>query len=327
MPRIDEFGLISRLFAPMAARHPGALGLTDDAALLDCPPGHSLVLTADALVAGVHFLPDDPPDLIARKAVRVNVSDIAAMGGRPYAVMLAACFSRDADCAWLDRFAAGLKADLDAFGVALIGGDTVATPGPATFAITALGYVKSGGELRRSTARSGDVVWVSGSIGDAAFGLFVARGQASGLSDEAAAFLLDRYRLPQPRLALGAALCGVAHACMDVSDGLIGDLAHICEASHVGAVVEAAKVPLSVAAKAAIAAGLGDGLATALTGGDDYELLFAAPPEATEDLYRLSDTLALRLTPIGKIIDGEGVQVVSENGAPVPLAHNGYRHF
>ncbi len=326
MPQVDEFGLISRLFAPLAARHPGALGLTDDAALLDCPPGHRLVLTADALVAGVHFFPDDPADLIARKAVRVNVSDLAAMGARPAAVMLAACFPKGTPFSWMECFASGLKADLEEFAIPLIGGDTVATPGPATFSITALGYVENGQELRRSTARSGDSLWVSGTIGDAALGLLVAQGQGGDLSETDLAALLDRYRLPRPRLALGPALTGLASACMDVSDGLVGDLGHICKASGVGAILNADAVPLSKAAQAMIAA-RPDLLETALTGGDDYELLFTAPPSAAAELEVLSRTLGLRLSRIGTIIEGQGVLVRRSNGEPLPLHSGSYRHF
>lgn len=327
MPAIDEFDLIARLFAPLAARHPGALGLTDDAALLDCPAGWNIVLTADALVAGVHFLPDDPPDLIARKAVRVNVSDLAAMGAIPRAVMLAACFPQGTDAAWLECFVGGLRTDLDEFGIALIGGDTVATPGPLTLSITALGQARQGLELRRSAARPGDRVWVSGDIGDAAFGLLVAQGQASGLSPSAAASLLGRYRLPTPRCALGAGLVGLAHACMDVSDGLIGDLGHICQASGVGAEIEAAAVPLSEAGRTAIALGLGRGMTTALTGGDDYELLFTAPSEVDEELLTLSARLGLPITPIGRIIAAGGVLVRDADGNSLPFGMGGYRHF
>ncbi len=327
MPALDEFELIRRLFAPLAAGHPGALGLADDAALVDCPPGRRLVLTTDAIVAGVHFLPDDPPDLIARKLVRVNLSDLAAMGAEPVGALLAACFPRGVDASWVERFAAGLGADLTEFRLPLLGGDTVATPGPATFALTALGTVEIGTELRRSGARAGDRLWVSGTVGDGAFGLFVARGEAKELATPHAAELLDRYRLPRPRLALGRALRGVAHAAMDVSDGLIGDLGHICETSGVGAIVEAARVPLSDAARAAIAAGLGQGLLTALTGGDDYELLFTAAPESDAKLGALSRDLGLRLAPIGGIIAGAEVRVEGPGGERLDMPRGGYRHF
>jgi len=326
MPAPDEFELIRRLFAPLATSA-GALGLLDDAALVETPAGRRIALTTDAIVAGVHFLPDDPPDLVARKLVRVNLSDLAAMGAEPAGLLLAACFPQSAEAAWIERFAAGLAADCGGFAVPLLGGDTVATPGPATFVVTAVGTVEAGMELRRSTARIGDRLWVSGTIGDGAFGLFAARGAATALAPEEAAFLRDRYRLPEPRVALGRALIGVATAAMDVSDGLVGDLEHICETSRVGAMIEAARVPLSAPARAAIAAGIGQGLATALVGGDDYELLFAAPPAADARVAAIGAHLGLRLTAIGTIIAGSGVRVEGPGGTPLALAARGYRHF
>lgn len=326
MPAPDEFDLIRRLFAPLAT-DPGALGLTDDAALLDCPPGRRLVLTTDAIVAGVHFLADDPPNLIAQKLMRTNLSDLAAMGATPVGVLLACCFERGAGTEWIEGFAAGLAADCKAFGVSVLGGDTVATPGPATFALTAVGTVATGRELRRSTACVGDRIWVSGTIGDGAFGLIAARGGADALGLDHRRFLSDRYRLPEPRLALGQRLAGIATAAMDVSDGLVGDLAHIAETSKVGAVVETERLPLSGAARAAISAGLGLGIATALTGGDDYELLFTAPPAANSSLAALAADLGLRLTPIGSIIAGSGVRVDGPDGKPLSFHTQGYRHF
>ncbi|MDR3440833.1 thiamine-phosphate kinase [Telmatospirillum sp.] len=326
MPGLDEFSLIERLFAPLAARHPGALGLTDDAALIDGPAGQQWAITTDALVAGVHFLPDDPPDLIARKLLRVNLSDLAAMGATPFAVLLATCFPLGVDERWLECFASGLKTDCEIFSVAVIGGDTVATPGPLTLAVTAIGAVAQGSALLRSNARSGDDIWVSGAIGDAAFGLLVAQGRTSGLTPAAVEALLERYRLPSPRTALGPALIGLARAAMDISDGLIGDLDHICKTSGVGAVVEAGRLPLSAAVEAAMAAGFG-GVERALTGGDDYELLFTVPPDKAAAIGELGRRLGLRLTKIGQIIDGEGVRVVNANGDPLTLTGSGYRHF
>lgn len=321
----DEFDLIRRLFAPLAT-DPAALGLVDDAALLEVPAGRVLVATTDAIVAGVHFLPDDPPDSIARKLVRVNLSDLAAMGAEARAILLAACFPRDVAESWIAAFATGLGSDCRAFRVALLGGDTVATPGPATFAATALGFARKDAALRRSGAKAGDRVWVSGTIGDSAFGLMAARGER-GLAPEHKAALAARYRLPEPRLALGQSLLGLASAAMDVSDGLIGDLEHICEASGVGAMVEAGRVPLSAAAAAAIEAGWGEGLATALTGGDDYELLFTAPPAAEARILELSTGLGLRLTAVGTIIAGSGVSVAGPGGHALSLRARGYRHF
>ncbi len=325
----DEFGLIAELFAPLAAGYPGALGLTDDAAFMPAEPGTDTVVTMDAMVAGVHFLPDDPPDQIARKLVRVNLSDLAAKGASVSVVMLAAAFPVGISRGWLRRFATGLKQDLDYFGVVLIGGDTVSTPGPLTLALTAFGKVAAGRGLLRSGARPGDEVWVSGSIGDGALGLRACRGQLEHLADGHVAALAERYRLPNPRTRLGPSLLGLASASMDVSDGLVQDLGHLCRASGVAAEVEAALVPRSAAAEAALAADQSL-LATMLTGGDDYELLFTTPAGAADVLERLSRELAVPLTRIGRIVAGDGrggVVVLGGDGAPLALAHGGWRHF
>lgn len=323
--KVDEFGLIARLFAPLAARHGGALGLTDDCALFDGPGDYAWAVTSDALVAGVHFLPDDPPELIARKLIRVNLSDLAAMGAAPRFILMACCFPIGVTSDWLDRFAAGLKADCDEFSVALIGGDTVATPGPLTLCLTALGEVPKGAALLRSNARSGDEIWVSGTLGDAAYGLSVAQNRAGALSAPLQADLLARYRIPQPRIALGLHLRGLVGGCMDISDGLVGDLDHICQTSGVGAELMAEDLPLSAAALAAREAGLGAHLA--LTGGDDYELLFTAAPDQRPALEAIGRRLGLRLSRIGRIMAGQGVRVLDRHGQPLALKSGGYQHF
>ncbi len=322
----DEFRVIAELFAPLARGFPGALNLADDAALLAAEPGSDTVITADAMVAGVHFLADDPPDLVARKLLRVNLSDLAAKGARPVAALLTAAFPQATTLDWLRRFAAGLGEDLDRYDFALIGGDTVATPGPLTLSLTLLGRVAAGTALLRSAARDGDTVWVSGTIGDGALGLDAARGVVAGLTDEDAAFLAGRYRLPQPRVALGLRLVGLAHAAMDVSDGLVQDLGHLCRASGVGAVIEAARVPLSAAAGRAVAADQSR-LASVLAGGDDYELLFTAPAAAAAAVAALADGAGVPLSAIGRIVAGSGVTVLGDCGRPLHLAREGWRHF
>lgn len=323
-----EFDLIADLFAPLAAGYSGALNLRDDAALVDLPAGHRLVITTDALVAGVHFLPDDPPDLVARKAVRVNLSDVAAMGARPVGLLVAACFPRDGGTAWVERFAAGLAADVAELGVPVIGGDTVATPGPATITVTALGQVATGAELRRDAAREGDVLMVSGTIGDGALGLAVQRGRCAGLEPALRDALIDRYRLPQPRVTLGPALSGVARACLDVSDGLLGDLGHICRASGLGAVVEADAVPLSAAARAAVATDESLLRSAVLCGGDDYELLFTVAPDRVAEAEAAARQAGVTVTAIGAMVAGEGV-AVRYAGGPPEVAGDGvsWRHF
>jgi thiamine-monophosphate kinase len=330
-PKPGEFELIRRFFAPLARAQPGALGLIDDAALLEPTAGCELVITTDCVVAGVHFPEDEAAGLIARRLLRVNLSDLAAMGARPVGYLLDAAFPDSIDEDWLAVFASGLAADQKSYGISLLGGDTVATPGPLTLSVTALGEVRSGGALRRDAAKSGDRVFVSGTIGDGVLGLRVVKGGLAGLSAPHRDFLADRFHLPQPRVALGMALVGderpvPAHAALDVSDGLVADLGHICNASGVAAVIEAVAVPLSDAARAA----LSDDpalLTTILTGGDDYELVFTAPSEAAATLAELSRSLDLPITEIGRIEGGAGVRVIDADGRDLALPDGGYHHF
>ncbi len=321
---LGEFGRIGRFFAPLAG--PGGLGLKDDAALVECRPGHRLVVTVDAIVEGVHYLSDDPPDLVARKLLRVNLSDLAAMGARPLHYLLATALPASLGDEWVARFAAGLAEDQRRFGVALLGGDSVATSGPAVLSLTALGEVAAGAEIRRSGAKSGDRIWVSGTIGDAFLGLQALRGGHPTVAPADRAALTRRFQLPEPRTELGPRLAGVAHAMLDVSDGLIADLGHICDASETGATVALPSLPLSRGAQRAVVAepDLPPRLAAA---GDDYELLFTAPPEAGETIGRLATELKLPITAIGTIEQGSGVRLVDAAGNPVPVATAGYRHF
>lgn len=323
----DEFGLIKRLFLPLTGGDPAALALADDVALIDGPAGRQWAITNDAIIAGVHFLPDDPADLIARKLVRVTLSDLAAKGATPKFLLLSAGFPKDSRLEWLDLFASGLKSDCGQFKVLLIGGDTVATPGPLTLSLTAIGEITRNAALLRSAARVGDNIWVSGSLGDSALGLRVAKGEVPDLTPQHADYLLERYRLPRPRLALGRALLGLAHAAMDVSDGLLADLGHICDCSHVGAEIQAASLPRSPSAAALFAMGGYDEVAILAGGGDDYELLFTAAPAADEAIDRLSVSLDLPLSRIGRITDVPGVTLLDPGGAAVRVARRGYQHF
>jgi thiamine-monophosphate kinase len=316
LPR--EFQLIARHFRPLAGE--GALALSDDAALLDPPAGRSLVLAADAMIAGVHFLPDDPPETIGRKLLRVNLSDLAAMGAAPLGYLMTTAFPRDTSEDWIARFAQGLAEDQARFGLAVLGGDTVSTPGPLALSLTILGTVAPGAALRRNGAQAGDEIWVSGTIGDGALGLLAARGEIA----DPDGFLAQRYRLPEPRVALGEALAGLAHAAMDVSDGLVQDLGHLARAAGLAAMIEAERVPLSAAAARFWPAER----VRVLTGGDDYELLFAAPPEAAAAVLAAAARSGIAATRIGRFSEGEaGVTVLDAAGAAIALPVGGWSHF
>jgi len=317
-----EFEAIARYFAPLAT-HPGAMGLEDDLAWLAPRAGKRLVLKTDAIVVGIHTLAGDAPDLIARKALRVNLSDLAGKGARPLGYMLALMLPDTTTAAWLARFAAGLGADQKEFGIPLLGGDMTRTPGPATIAITAIGEAQPGPPLLRAGARRDDAVFVTGTIGDAALGLLALEGKLPRLAARHRRFLAQRYHLPEPRLELGAAIARLATAGMDISDGLVADLGHICAASGCGAEIELAAVPASPAAKAA-----GDRYALArVTGGDDYELLFTAPAAAEPRLRAIARKAAVPVTRIGHIVARPGVRVLAPDGGVIPIGAGGWQHF
>jgi thiamine-monophosphate kinase len=315
-----EFEFIARRLRPLATAR-GALDLTDDAALLDPTPGRQLVLTKDAMVAGVHFLEDDPPGQIAQKLQRVNLSDLAAMGATPRGYLLALARPKAIADDWLAAFCAGLAADNVAFGIGLLGGDTVSTPGPLTLSLTAIGEVPEGAALLRSGARPGDDIWVSGTLGDAALGLKVLQGELD-VAEDARGYLIERYRLPRPRLALGQALLGIASATIDISDGLVADLGHILEVSEVGAVLRGEALPLS-----AITRDLPGARDAALSGGDDYELLFTASSERRAEIDTLARRLDLPLTRIGAIRAGSDLSILDAAGQEIGVSSRGWQHF
>jgi thiamine-monophosphate kinase len=325
-PPLDEFGLIRRCFAPLAAGAAGAEGLENDAARLALDAGEELIATKDLMVAGVHFPHEEEPALIARKLLRVNLSDLAAMGARPIGYLLGLALPRDTELAWLDAFAGGLGDDQKSFGLDLLGGDTVATDGPLTLSLTALGSVERGAAFGRSGARPEDRLYVSGTIGDGVLGLRALRGELDGLDPAEQGGLIARYRLPEPRLGLGRALHGLASAVIDVSDGLVADLGHVCEASGVAAVIEAPRIPLSAGARAALGAGRAT-LGELITGGDDYELLFSVPEAGAGGVAAASRESGVAVARIGRIVSGGGVSVKSAEGTPIPLERPGYRHF
>jgi thiamine-monophosphate kinase len=322
--RLGEFALIKRLFAPLSEGAHGAFDLTDDAATLHLPEDRELVVTVDTVIEGVHFLRDDPPDLVARKALRVNLSDLAAKGAEPKGYLLALSLSPWVGDPWLERFAAGLAEDQSRFGIHLLGGDTTAGPGPLNITITALGSVARHRMIRRFGAEPGDAVYVSGTIGDAGAGLKVLRGLKTALSDADRNSLVARYRLPEPRLSLGAKLQGFASASIDVSDGLIADLGHIAEVSGVAIVLDAARIPLSSAYRALTGDGI-DGIVRAATSGDDYEIAFTAPLSAHAAVEAVARETGLAISEIGGVTAGKGVSLLHD-GNPVPVERPGYSH-
>jgi len=320
-----EDRLIARFFAPLAT-HPGALGLSDDAAFIKPPSGCDLVLKTDAIVGGVHFFAEDAADMIARKALRVNLSDLAAKGARPLGFLISLALPKDIGEDWLTSFARGLRADAETYGCPLFGGDTDRTPGPITVAVSMFGSVPEGTMVRRAGAREGDRIFVSGSIGDAALGVVLRRGANWKLNAAQREHLLSRYLLPQPRIALAEAVRLNASAAMDVSDGLAGDLAKLARVSGVAASVEAGKVPLSDAAKAAIAAEPAL-LETALTGGDDYEIVCTVRPDKVAAFATASKAADVPVTEIGTIAAGEGTRFIGADGKVLVFKRASYSHF
>jgi thiamine-monophosphate kinase len=323
-----EDRLIARYFRPLATA-PGAFGLIDDAAALTPPPGCDLVLTTDGVIAGVHFFPDDPPEMVSRKVLRMNLSDLAAKGAMPLGFLLSVALPAANGEAWLGAFAAGLAEDAARYGCPLYGGDTDHTPGPISVSIFAFGAVPRGKMVHRSTARPGDHIVVTGTIGDAAIGLQLRRDRALarrwGLADTAAGQLVSRYLLPQPRNALADAILQYASAAIDVSDGLAGDLAKLCRASSLAADIDIACVPLSAAARAAITAEPAL-LDTALTGGDDYEIVSTLAPEKLAAFRAAAAAAGVAVTEIGRVQAGEGTRFLQGDKA-LSFTRTSYSHF
>ena len=328
--RLGEFDIIARYFAPLATEA-AALALRDDAAVLVVAEGYELIATCDTLIEGVHFLPDDPPDSIGYKALSVNLSDLAAKGARGHVYLLSLAVRRDTQPSWFEAFAAGLRELQQGTGISLVGGDTTASPGPLTITITALGLVRHGHAVLRHGAKKGDRLYVSGTIGDAALGLRLLKDAALtrtwDLSAEDQAFLIDRYRRPQPRTELVIPVRNFAQSAIDVSDGLVGDVEKLAQVSRVGAVIEAGKVPLSPAARKALAHEP-ELLASLLTAGDDYEIVAAVPETSVSAFEAEAKNKGMPVTAIGRISGSGGeVKVLSPDGKPLELDRKGYAHF
>jgi thiamine-monophosphate kinase len=329
--RIDsEEALIARFLAPLAEGFAGGLGLRDDCAVLSPVAGEDLVLTVDAVAEGVHFLSSDAPEDIAWKALAVNVSDLAAKGARPIVYLMSISFPAAPEADWMLRFTDGLRAAQQAFGIVLAGGDTDRRPGPLSVTITAIGSVPAGRMVQRTTARAGDLIFLSGTLGDGALGLELARDDTLhanwGLTESEGRHLLHRYRRPEPRLRLREALLSCASAAMDVSDGLAKDLGSMCRASGVGARIDGTRLPLHSAARKALAADAGI-LGRLISGGDDYEILAAVPASRIADFRACAVAAGITVTDLG-VFDTEPVlQFRAPEGTIMALESGGWDHF
>lgn len=324
-----EDRLIDRYFRPLV-KHAGALGLFDDAASLTPPEGHDLVLTVDASVAGIHFFSDDAADLVAKKALRVNLSDLAAKGARPLGALLSLSIPDSVTEDWLAAFSHGLGEDLDFYECPLLGGDTTRTKGSTTISITAVGALPRGSMIKRSGAQAGDAIVVTGTIGDSALGLASRQRPGekafAGLSAGERTHLVDRYLLPQPRVELAEALRAAANAAIDISDGLVGDVAKVTAASGVAARIEAGSVPLSAAVRAVVTS-MPELLEAALTGGDDYEIAATVPQNRLAGLQEAARRVGIDVTTIGRIEPGNSVTVYRADGQPMTLKRASFSHF
>jgi thiamine-monophosphate kinase len=318
----DEFDFIRRALAPLSNAHPGALNLSDDAAIMTPGPGQEMILSTDMLVADVHFLSADSHEIAAERALRSNLSDLAAMGAEAIGYLCSVCWPKGTKAAARERLVSGLQAAQSEYQVSLLGGDTTASDGPLTISITAIGQAPAGQSLRRNGAQIGDDIWVSGTIGDAGRGLDIARGVL-----DPQAFLLSRYQRPAARLSLGQALRGVASACIDVSDGLVADATHIARNSGVGFEIESSMVPLSDPILLWLEKEGEAGLKQALTGGDDYELLFTAPHARAGEIYDIAREIGVPVSWIGHVSGEAGVRVRDEDGEAMTFESSGFTHF
>lgn len=324
-----EDRLIGRFFRPLA-RDPGAFDLRDDAAAITPPAGCDLVLTTDAVIEGVHFFQDDPAADIARKALRANLSDLAAKGAAPLGFLLTLALPKSIDEEWVAAFADGLAADIDTYKCPLLGGDTDGTPGLLSVAITAFGSVPHGRMVRRAGAKAGDVIVVTGTLGDSALGLALRRdpqlAAKAKLSAEEQAYLLERYLLPQPRSVLAKALREHAHAAMDISDGLAGDAVKLAAASGVAMEINSTKLPLSSAGGKLVVFDPAL-IETICTGGDDYEILAAVPAAGVERFRHQAEESGVALSVIGSVKTGEGAGILDAEGRPLVFRRASFSHF
>ncbi len=324
--RPSEFDLIGELLVPLAKSQRGADGLQDDCASLAINSDCEALCSIDTLVAGVHFFENDPADLIARKLLRVSLSDIAASGGVPKGYLLALSLPDDVSNEWLRLFANGLVQDQSEYEIGLLGGDTTSTLGPLTLSLTAIGEVPIGSTVRRSGAKKGDDIFVTGTIGDAALALDQINETGRDQTREIYRELYDRYLLPIPRTNIGPLLIGTASACVDISDGLCADLEHICDASTVGASLTQADIPISSTARKLLNKDSWN-WQRVFGGGDDYELLFTAPLINREKVLEIEKKTGVRITRIGTVVSEPTISIMDAEGSPVKIEMFGWKHF
>jgi len=332
--KIGEFDLIAKYFAPLASKCDGAFSLLDDGAVLDIATDESVVVTTDCLLEGVHFLSDTSPKHIATRALGANLSDLAAMGATPRWIFLSLQLPKNQNEQWVSQFATALGQMMDEYGVSLAGGDTVSTTDGAGITITAIGSIKKCSAIKRSGAKPGDEIWVSGTLGDADLGLGFLKNihSASSKDSESVNYLINRHHRPEPRVELGKALSqnAIASACIDISDGLIADLGHICTASNVSATINLGDIPLSNAVKKIFAENMDTAQNSALSGGDDYELLFCVDPKNSEKVINLAKTIPVcKIGVVGekKPGDNSNVRVVDGDGNDVIVKSHGWDHL
>jgi thiamine-monophosphate kinase len=328
--RLGEFDIIAKYFVPLAT-DASALGLRDDAAVLRPPEGQEIVLSCDTIIEGVHFLPDDPPESIGHKALAVNLSDLAAKGAKPYVYLLALSLPREPSASWLAAFASGLGELQESAAICLVGGDTTATAGPLSITVTVLGLVPHGHAVLRLGAKHGDRLYVSGTIGDAHLGLRVLKqpglGGSWGFTEEETEFVVARYRRPQPRNDLTLLVRNFAQAAIDVSDGLVGDVEKLARVSHVGALIEATRIPFSPAARKALEREP-QLLEALITGGDDYEILAAVPEASAASFEAEARAKGMSVTMIGRLEGPAGeARVLGPGGHALKLGPKGFAHF
>lgn len=318
---MDEFGIISKYFSPLAKNYSGALGLKDDAAIITPNTNNNIVVTKDAIVENVHFFKNDSAHDIALKLLGVNLSDLAAMGASPLAYLIGVILPKNTNQNWLEEFSASMADGIKQYGGALIGGDTVSHDGPLTLTLTAIGEIPLGKELKRSGAKEGDLVFVSGTIGDSYLGLQSIKGHV-----EAYEYLQERYHKPIPRIEIGIKLREIASACIDISDGLVADLTHICESSGVGSEINLKNIPLSTHSRKIVDKNAGM-LIKIINGGDDYELLFTCAAKKESEITNISKEVGIPIAKIGSITKGDKVTILDEAGSEIILQNGGYKHF